>query len=92
MENGTAKYRSVHDNSRKDSRGYSGVYDVIDNTTNEVIATFDTYGQGQDKISELIKKDKLARGEMVIDLIEIPITYRDRSRPVTEILPVTVHK
>lgn len=92
MENGVAKYYSHHDTSRKDSKGFNGVYDVIDRETGEVMNTFDQFGQAQDKITELIKKDKISRGERVIDLIEIPFSHRDRSKAVTEILPVTVYK
>lgn len=92
MENETERYYSKHDNSRKDSKGFNGVFDVIDRTTNEVVATIDTFNQGQDKVSELIKKDKIARGERVIDILEIPISHRDRARTVTELMPVTVYK
>jgi hypothetical protein len=92
MENGLPRYYHTHDMTRKDSRGYSGVYPVIDRNTNGEVAVCDNWNQAEDKVKDLIKKDKIARGIKVIDLLEIPFTHRDRSRAITEVQAVTIHK
>lgn len=92
MENGTSRYYQIHDRTRKDSNGLTGVYAVMDRQTGEELCWFDTFPLATDKVNELEKLDKIARGMKVIDLIEIPLSRRDITRTITEVAPVTIHR
>ena len=92
MDNGIPRYYHIHDMTRKDSKGYNGIYYVVDRNTNEEISVCDTWTLAEDKVKELIKLDKIARGVRVVDLLEIPFQHRDRRRDATEVQTVTVHK
>ena len=92
MVNGVPRYYQYHDNSRKDSRGFSGVYSIIDRITSEEVCAVDTYHLAQEKVAELERKDKIERGIKIIDVLEIPYAYKDKFRSPTEVSTVTIHK
>lgn len=92
MDNGISRYYQIHDRTRKDSKGIIGVYAVMDRQTGEEVCWVDTFPLATDKINELEKLDKIARGIKVIDLIEIPFSRRDVTRPVTEVVAPTIHR
>lgn len=92
VENYENRYYSEYDSTCKDSRGYNGIYRIIDKTTGEVLTSVDTYVEADDKVKMLNKKDKMEKGIRVIDLIEIPTSYRDGCKKEVEVVAPTIHK
>ena len=89
---GVSRYYSVFDQSRKDSNGYKGVYSIMDRQTCREVCICDNHNAAHDKMKELEKKEREAKGVKFTDIIEIPYSCRDKNRTATEVSAVVVHK